>query len=59
MREADLKQFVKASREFFKSFESQNFKDLSTSHIQKMIDAYRLTVSDLTKRYSRKLKDLK
>src|SRR5262245_19041271 len=39
VREAELKAFVKAGRDFFKSFESQNFKDLSTIHIQKMVDA--------------------
>jgi replicative superfamily II helicase len=59
MREADLKKLVKSCREFFKSFESQNFKDLSTAHIQKMIDAHNLAADDLLTSYSRKLKDLK
>jgi hypothetical protein len=59
MREADLKKLVKAVREFFKSFESQNFKDLSMSHIQKTIDAHKLSVLDLHRLYSRTLKNLK
>ena len=59
MREPDLRRLVKSCREFFKSFESQNLKDLSTSQIQKMINAHGLAVDDLLKRYSRKLKDLK
>jgi replicative superfamily II helicase len=59
MRESELKKLVKACQEFFKSFESQNFKDLSTSQIQKMIDAHHLTVDDLINRYSKKLKDMK
>ena len=59
MREPDLRRLVKSCREFFKSFESQNLKDLSTSQIQKMINAHGLAVDDLLKRYSRKLKDIK
>ncbi len=59
MRETDLKKLVKACREFFKSFESQNFKDMSTTYIQKMVNAHQLAVNDLLTRYSRKLKDLK
>jgi hypothetical protein len=57
MPEVELKKFVKAAREFFKSFESQDFKDLSSHHIQKMIDAHKLSVSELLSRYSRKLRD--
>jgi hypothetical protein len=53
------KKLVKAAREFFKSFEALNFKDLSTGHIQKMVDAHYLAVPDLLARYSRKLRDIK
>ncbi len=59
MREADLKRLVKACREFFKSFEGQDLKDLSTKHIQKLVNAHGLAVDDLLTRYSRKLKDVK
>ena len=59
MREAELKKLVKSTREFFKSFESLNFKDLSTTHIQKMIDAHNLGVPELLTHYSKKLRNLK
>jgi replicative superfamily II helicase len=59
MRESELKRFVKSVREFFKSFEALNFKDLSTAQIQKMIDAHNLAVPELLSRYSKKLRNLK
>ncbi len=59
VRESDLKRLVKASREFFKSFESQNLKDLSEAHIQTLLDSHHLSVSNLLSKYSRKLKDIK
>jgi replicative superfamily II helicase len=59
MRESDLKKFAKACREFFKSFEAQDLKDLSATHIQKMINAHQLGTDDLLTQYSRKLKNLK
>lgn len=59
MREADLNRLVRCSREFFKSFESQNLSDLSETHIQKLLDSHGLSVPDLLSKYSRKLKDLK
>lgn len=59
MREVELRKFVQSAREFFKSFESVNFKDLSTLHIQKMIDAHKLGVPDLLSLYSKKLRNLK
>jgi replicative superfamily II helicase len=59
MRVNDLKRFVKAIREFFKSFENLNFKDLSTAHIQKLIDAHKLSVEKLLVAYTMKPKNLK
>ncbi len=59
MREPELRKFVKSVRDFFKFFESLNFKDLSTAYIQKMVDAHHLAVPDLLTRYSKKLRDLK
>src|SRR5690606_27672092 len=59
MRERDLKEFVKAVREFFKSFESVDFRDISATRIQNLIDDYKISVGDLFERYSSKLRDLK
>jgi len=59
MRESDLKRFVKTCRDFFNSFESQDFQDISGSHVQKMINVHQLGTNDLLARYTRKLKDLK
>ena len=59
MREAELKKFVKSAREFFKSFEALNFKDLSTAHIQKMVNAHKLAVPELLNLYTKKLYNLK
>jgi replicative superfamily II helicase len=59
VREADLRQLVKAVREFFKSFETASFKDLSMAQIQKMIEAHKLSVPDLLTRYSRRLRNIK
>ena len=59
MREAELKQLVKRLREFFKSFESINFKDLSATHIQTLVDLHGLSVRSLLADYSKKMKKLK
>jgi hypothetical protein len=59
VRESELRKLVKSSREFFKSFESLNFKDLSTAHIQKMLDLHGLSVPTLISGYSKKLRNLK
>jgi len=59
MTEDELKKFIKCIREFFKAFESINLKDLSIPHIQKLVDTYKLSVSDLLKKYSRKVKYVK
>lgn len=59
MRENDLKKFVKSCRNFFKSFELLNFKDLSAEHTQNLIDLHNLSVSAILSSYSQKLKDLK
>jgi replicative superfamily II helicase len=56
---SELRKLEKACREFFKAFEGQNLADLSTQHIQKIVDAHHLSADDLLTRYSRKLKDMK
>lgn len=59
VRESELKRLIRAVREFFKSFESLNFKDLSTAHIQKMVDLHKLSVPNLITDYSKRLRNLK
>ncbi|MGR0481091.1 MAG: DEAD/DEAH box helicase [Candidatus Electronema sp. V4] len=57
MNESELKSFLKSTREFFKSFESLNSRDLSSSHIQKLLDSHKLTVNDLLSGYTKKPKN--
>ena len=59
MRDSELKRFVKQIREFFRAFESLNFKDLSEQHIQRLVNSHKLSVSDLLTGYTKKLKSLK
>lgn len=59
MRVTELKQLVKNIRGFFKSLESLNFKDLSATHLQKLIDAHSLSVPKLLSTYTKKVKSLK
>jgi replicative superfamily II helicase len=59
MRETELKRFVKQIREMFKSFEGLNFQDLSTGHIQKLVDSHGLSIPKLLSEYSKKVKNLK
>ena len=59
VHEADLKRLVKATREFFKSFESIAIKDLADSNLQTLMNAHGLSVPDLLSKYCRTLKDLK
>ena len=59
MGQKDLKSLVKSVRDFFKSFESVNFKDLSAVHIQKLLNSHKLSVPDILDNYSKKPKSLK
>jgi hypothetical protein len=59
MREAELRRLVKQLREFFKSFEAFNFKDMSATKIQQLIDAHGLSISSLLTQTTKKLKNLK
>lgn len=59
VRETELRKLVKSVRQFFKSFESVNFKDLSTDHIQKLVDSHDLAVPDLTTLYAKKLRNVR
>lgn len=58
MRETELNRFTKAVRSFFKSFESLNLRDLSPSHVQKLIESHGLSVDALmSSTYTRALKE--
>ncbi|WP_429565635.1 helicase C-terminal domain-containing protein [Paraburkholderia sp. MM6662-R1] len=59
MRETELKRFVKQLREFFKSFEAFNFKDLSVVQLQKLVNMHGLSVPSLLTESTKKLKNLK
>lgn len=59
MREPELRQLVKKLRNFFKSFESLNFRDLSVSHIQKLVNQHGLDVQTLLSESTKKLRSLK
>lgn len=54
MRKAELRKFVTSIREFFKSFESMSFRDLSVRQIHRLIDIHKLSVLDLLSLYSKK-----
>ncbi len=55
----ELSQLAMAVREFFKSFEGQNLRDMSIKNIQALLTAHHLTVPDLTERYAKKVRNLK
>lgn len=59
MRQKELKLFIRSVKEFYKSFESLDFKDLSVAHIQKLVNTHKLAVPDLLSEYTKKLKNLK
>lgn len=59
MRVGQLNRFVKSVKDFFKSFESVNFKDLSTTQIQQLLNSHQLAVTDLLNNYTKKPKNLK
>jgi len=58
VRESELRKLVKAVEGFFKSFESVNFRDLSTTHVQKLMNVHRLSVQDLLAHYSTRIRQL-
>lgn len=59
MRAQELKHIVQAVREFYKSFETQDFHDLSSLHIQKLVDAHSLSTSAVLSNYTRILRDMR
>ncbi|MNR38081.1 hypothetical protein D3C85_1561540 [compost metagenome] len=59
MREPELKQFLKRLRDFFKSFESLNFRDLSFNHIQTLVNQHGLDVQTLLANSTKKLRNLR
>lgn len=59
MREQELKQFLKRLRDFFKSFEPLNFRDLSVTHIQRLVNQHGLDVQTLLANLTKKLRNLR
>jgi len=61
MREKELTRFTRATREFFKSFQAIDFKDLSLSHIQNLLVQHGLDTNNLmtTEAFVKKPRDLK
>ena len=59
MRERELKRFVETVRGFYKSFEMQDFHDLSPANIQQLVDTHNLSTSKLLSNYSTKLRNMK
>jgi hypothetical protein len=51
-RERELKKLARSVRAFFKSFEKQNLKDLSTTNIQEMLDAHGLATDTMRSDYA-------
>lgn len=59
MREPELKQLVKKLRNFFKSFEALDFRDLSVPHIQKLVNQHGLDIPALLSQSTKRLRNLK
>jgi len=59
MSEVELKSLVKATRSFFKSFESTNFRDLSAAYIQRLLNSHKLSIDDFLNNYTKMPKNLK
>jgi replicative superfamily II helicase len=59
MREQELRKLVSRLRNFFKSFESLNFRDLSVAHIHKLVNQHGLDVQTLLTQSTKKLRNLK
>jgi hypothetical protein len=56
MRAIELNRLVKLIRDFFKSFESQDFRDPSPTHIHSLVEMSGLSLHALTSDYSKKTK---
>jgi replicative superfamily II helicase len=59
MREKELRSFKAACREFFSSFEAQDFGSLSETKTQELLDVHGLSVQVLIDAYGKKLKDVR
>ncbi|MBI3480604.1 MAG: DEAD/DEAH box helicase family protein [Nitrosomonadales bacterium] len=59
MRQAELRQFVKRVRLFFKSLESQDFKSLSVTHLQELADRHILSTTSILKDVTKPVRNLK
>lgn len=59
MRQAELRQFVKRVRLFFKSLESQDFKSLSVIHLQELADRHILGTASILTDVTKPIRNLK
>lgn len=59
MRQPELRQFVKRTRLFFKSLESQDFSSLSVSHLQELADRHSLSTASFLKDVTKPVRNLK
>ncbi len=59
IREQELKRLVQNVREFYKSFETQDFHDLSPVYTQKLVDGHNLSTSAVLSNYARKLRNVR
>jgi replicative superfamily II helicase len=59
VRVSELGRLVKSVKDFFKSFESLDFKDLSMPHLQSLLNSHRLSVPDILGNHTKKLRNLR
>lgn len=59
MRETELNHFVKNIREFFNSFESLDFHNLSPLHIQGLINSHKLSIPSILNNYTKSPRNLR
>ncbi len=59
LKEKPLNKFKTRLSEFFKSFEGQDFRDLSLDFIKQKISAYKLSPNEIVEEYTNIIKDLK
>ncbi len=59
MQQPGLKTMAKRVREFFSELEAADMKDLSTKHVQKLIDSHNLKVENFLIDFTKPVRDLK
>ncbi|KFE48641.1 DEAD/DEAH box helicase [Pseudomonas syringae] len=59
MKSNHLNNFKRDISDFFKSFENQDFKDISLEYIERAITSYHLSANEIITTYTSSIKDLK